>query len=68
MLSSIAAKACNMERRNGLIKAYRANCEAISLSSDDGSVQIPDDIVWIDLVNPDRWKSCGSSICRRVRI
>ncbi|WKL20393.1 magnesium/cobalt transporter CorA [Agrobacterium tumefaciens] len=37
-----------------MIKAYRANCEAISLSPDDGSEQIPDDIVWIDLVNPDR--------------
>ena len=54
MLSSIAAKACNVERRNGLINAYRANCEAISLSCDDGSGPIPDDIVWIDLVNPDR--------------
>ncbi|MFP3701322.1 hypothetical protein SB758_38210, partial [Burkholderia sp. SIMBA_013] len=37
-----------------MIKAYRANCEAISLSPDDGSEQIPDDVVWIDLVNPDR--------------
>jgi magnesium transporter len=37
-----------------LIKAYRANCEAISLSAVDGSGPIPDDIVWIDLVNPDR--------------
>ncbi len=37
-----------------MIKAYRANCEAISLSPDDGSGQIPDDIVWIDIVSPDR--------------
>ena len=37
-----------------MINAYRANCEAISLSCDDGSGPIPDDIVWIDLVNPDR--------------
>ncbi|MGG2474260.1 magnesium transporter, partial [Rhizobium sp. BR5] len=37
-----------------MIKAYRANCEAISLSAVDGSGPIPDDIVWIDLVNPSR--------------
>ncbi len=37
-----------------MIKAYRANCEAIDLSPDDGIEQIPADIVWIDLVNPDR--------------
>ncbi|MQB03241.1 magnesium and cobalt transport protein CorA [Agrobacterium tumefaciens] len=54
MLSSIAAEASDADRRNGLIKAYRANCEAISLSPDDGREQIPDDIVWIDLINPTR--------------
>lgn len=53
MLSSIAASPrCGAEKR--IDKAYRANCEAISLSAVDGSGPIPDDIVWIDLVNPDR--------------
>ncbi|MDS7596293.1 magnesium transporter CorA family protein [Agrobacterium tumefaciens] len=37
-----------------MIKAYRANCEAIGLSPEDGTGQIPGDVVWIDLVNPDR--------------
>jgi len=37
-----------------LIKAYRSNCEAISLSAQDISVQLSPDIVWIDLVNPTR--------------
>ncbi|XUY27282.1 magnesium transporter CorA family protein [Agrobacterium sp. rho-8.1] len=37
-----------------MIKAYRSNCEAISLSADQKVTQISDDIVWVDLVNPTR--------------
>lgn len=37
-----------------MIKAYRSNCEAISLSADLSAPQISDDIVWIDLVNAER--------------
>ncbi|NTJ41483.1 magnesium/cobalt transporter CorA [Agrobacterium larrymoorei] len=37
-----------------MIKAYRSNCEAISLSADQAVTQISDDIVWIDLINPGR--------------
>jgi len=37
-----------------LIKAYRSNCEAISLLADLSAPRISDDIVWIDLVNPER--------------
>ncbi len=37
-----------------MIKAYRSNCEAISLSADLSAPRISDDIVWIDLVNPER--------------
>ncbi len=37
-----------------MIKAYRSNCEAISLSSDRELTHIADDIIWIDLINPHR--------------
>lgn len=37
-----------------MIKAYRSNCEAISLSAELSAPQISDDIVWIDLVNAER--------------
>lgn len=37
-----------------MIKAYRSNCEAISLSADHALTQISQDIVWIDLINPTR--------------
>lgn len=37
-----------------MIKAYRSNCEAISLSADGELARLSDDIVWIDLINPHR--------------
>ncbi|WP_288427745.1 magnesium/cobalt transporter CorA [uncultured Agrobacterium sp.] len=37
-----------------MIKAYRSNCEAISLSADCAFTQMSEDIVWIDLINPTR--------------
>ncbi len=37
-----------------MIKAYRSNCEAISLSGDGELAHLSDDIVWIDLINPHR--------------
>ncbi|PVE54230.1 magnesium/cobalt transporter CorA [Rhizobium rhizogenes] len=37
-----------------MIKAYRSNCEAISLSVDGDLAHLSDDIVWIDLINPHR--------------
>ncbi|MEN0115708.1 MAG: magnesium/cobalt transporter CorA [Agrobacterium cavarae] len=37
-----------------MIKAYRSNCEAISLSADGELAHLSDDIVWIDLINPHR--------------
>lgn len=37
-----------------MINAYRSNCEAICLTPDRAVTEISDDIVWIDLFNPDR--------------
>jgi magnesium transporter len=37
-----------------LINAYRSTCEAISLSAEKPLGQLPDDIVWIDLISPNR--------------
>jgi magnesium transporter len=37
-----------------LINAYRSNCEAICLTPDRAMTEISDDIVWIDLFNPNR--------------